>query len=285
MQRAINALIDAARSRFATNEHSSPVAPVSTVAESTESQAATKAHDTPEPLEMSIYKEFILSSPLARASTSAVSDKLATIYGNESVQGAAGACAAKHQRFVEMAGFMSQIHAAIEAVTHDGADLTPAAVVEALRRRSEDIENALADIREDHAVHQAAGLKRMARHKPLRDAVSKLFNQLVMERDHLIREDESAARAASMGLPTRYSTLIRAGLSPAQIEATEPTALAPEILIKRRRARLADIAPQIQKLRAFATSTTFDASAIAGIDPAIDAAISARDCALPTEVA
>ncbi len=263
----------------------SPVAPVSTVAQPTEPQAATKAHDPSESFEMTIYEQAILRSPLALATTPAAADTLDVIYRDDSVQRAAGACAAKLQRLAEMAGFTSQIHFAIEAVAREGTDLSPGAVAEALRRRAEDIEDALSDIREDRAVHQAASLKRMARHEPLLAAARGLLNQLVAERDCLIREDESAARAAAMGLPTRYSILISAGLTPAQIEATEPAALSPEVLIQTRRARLADVVPQIQKLRDFATSTTFDASAIAGIDPAVDAAIVARDGALPVEVA
>lgn len=270
-------VIGAVRSRLATQPSSSPAAaaPIQPQSRPTAHSESTMNSTT------SMYEDFLISSPLAHETSPALVDLIAPIFNNELVQRAAGSCAAKRLLLVELAGFRSEISAAIEAATANSDDLdianvTPAMVAEVLRQREEVLEDAIAACREDRALHDAASRARLARHKPLRDAVSKLLNDLVADRDRLIEAEDAATRAAALGLRTRYSTLISAGLTPAQIEATEPDALAPEVLIHRRRARLAEIEPQISKLQAFGASATFDAALLTDF-PEFAGLIAARD--------
>jgi len=272
----INSLIANANFRAGVEPTSPPALAVASAQPQNRQTASTHPENA-----LSIYKYFLCRSQLIAEKNRPLVDLIDTIFRDESVQRAAGACAAKRLRLTELAGVRSEISAAIEvAIANDEAldivNIRPAMVAEVLRQRAEDIDDAISDRQEDRTLHDAASRARIARHKPLRDAVSKLLNDLVAERDRLIKADEAAARAAAMGLPTRYSTLISAGLSPAQIQATEPNALAPEVLIHRRRARLAEVVPQISKLQAFGASATFDAALLSDF-PEFAGLIAARD--------
>ncbi|MDM0018378.1 hypothetical protein [Variovorax saccharolyticus] len=274
MQLAVTALIDAARSRFAPEAPAGPVAPAAGPVQ----PQPFASLESP----LTTYALFV-RSPLSVATNPVLADLIDVIFRDASVQRAAGACAAKRLRLIELAGFKSEISAAIRCVVANAEDLnmgsiSPAAVVEVLRQRAEDIDDAIEDCREDHAAHQAASRALMARHGPLRAAVGKHLTQLTAERDHLSRENDAAAIAASIGVPgaSRYAVLRSAGLSDEQIAATEPTAVNPEIMADRRRARIAAIAPQIEKLKAFGEAPNFDAAPIIGIDPALDDLIAAR---------
>lgn len=281
MQLAVTALIDAARSRFATK---APISPMAPAAESIQPQRRPTAFA---PLESTLTThELFARSPLSAETNPVIVDLIGTIFRDESVQRAAGACAAKRLRLTELAGFKSEISAAIQiAVANDEdldiANFTPAVVAEVLRQRAEDIDSAIDDCREDHAAHQAASAARMRRHEPLRAAVSKRLSQLVSERDYLVQADDSARRAAAIGISgsSRFAILRSAGLTDEQIAATEPTATNPEVLAECRRIRIAEIGPQIEKLCAFGASPTFDAAPLAGLG--FEDLISARDHATP----
>ena len=118
----------------------------------------------------------------------------------------------------------------------------------------------------------------MMRHEPLRAAARIRLNQLISERTSLLQSDDAARRAASLGLSgaSRYAVLRSAGLDEAAILAAEPTALNPEVIAERRRARIAEITPQIEKLKAFGASGTFDTVLLADFPEFIDL-IAARD--------
>lgn len=233
-------------------------------------------------LENPMKHELFSPSPLAAETHLGAIDAIDIIFRDPSVQHAAGTCAANRSRLMEIAGFKSEISSAIESTVAKDEDLdignvTAAMVAEVLRQRSEEIEAAIDECRADHAAHQAKSRARMLRHEPLRVAVSQRLTNLTAERDHLIAADDAAHRANALGISgaSRYAVLRSAGLSDSQIEATEPTALSPEILTERRRARLAKIGPEISALRAFSASPDFDAGLLAGLG--FDALIMARD--------
>lgn len=244
-----------------------PTNPVPAVAAPVQPQRRMPAIEPSESLEV-IYESFLRKSQLASAASPAVADLIDIIHRDESVQRAAGACASKHQSLIESAGYRSEIHAAIHvAIEQDGRieSITPARVAEVLRRRGEDLDAAIDDQRAEHAEHDAASRNRMARYEPLRSAVRERLTLLISERDRLIREDEAAGRAASMGLPSRYAVLRNAGMSEAQIGVTEPMAISPEILARQRQERIAELNPQISALKAFGASPRFDTALLDGL--------------------
>lgn len=272
----LTTVIQAARDRLSAQADRSVAAPAATAPSQIGSRAAAIAT-----MEIPLTK-FFTPSPLAAETHSGVVDMLDIIFRDPSVQRAAGACAANRSRLMEVAGFKSEISSAIEIAVAKDEDLdignvTAAMVAELLRQRSEEIEAAIDECRADHAAHQAKSRARMLRHKPLRVAVSQRHTNLTAERDHLIAANDAARRADTLGISgaSRYAVLRSAGLSDSQIEATEPTALSPEILTERRRARLAEIAPEISALQAFSASPDFDAGLLAGLG--FDALIMARE--------
>lgn len=268
-------LIRAASGRFAAQPAIGPRVPP-TVA------ATYPRPQPPATMEIPLTHKFFTPSPLAAETHSGVVDMLDIIFRDPSVQHAAGVCAANRSCLLETAGFNSEISAAIEiAIAKDEeldiANITPTIVAEVLRRRAQNIDAAIEECREDLASHEAKSRVRMLRHWPLRHAVGQQLTKLVAERDRLIVEDDAARRVptADMYGSSRYAVLRGAGLSNAQIEATEPSALNPDILTERRRARLAEIAPQIAALQAFSASPDFNAELLAGLG--FEALITARD--------
>lgn len=262
--------------------------PVATVAAPAQPQRRMPAIEPLEPLEV-IYESFLRKSQLASAASPAVADLIDIIHRDESVQRAAGACSAKHQRLVELAGFRSEIHAAIHvAIAQDGCidSITPARIAEVLRQRSEHIDDAIADCQEDRARHDAASRTRMLRHEPLRAACSARLTQMVAERASLLRADDAERRANRLGLTgsSRFSELRKAGLTDSQIAEVLPGASSPETVVAHRNERVAELARQIEKLRSFNASPNFDAAHLAGLDGFEDLIV-ARDGTLPAEVA
>jgi hypothetical protein len=235
----------------------------------------------PEPPDVTIYEKFILRrSPLATAPSATAADVLDTIYRNKAVQRAAGTCAANGQRLLELAGFRAEIANAIHVVLErsDLADLSAAAVAEVLRQRAEGIDDAIDDVRRDHAVHDAESRKLMERHAPLRNAVSARLTALTNERERLVQADDSARRAHRLGLvASRFAELRRAGLNDSQIAEVLPGSASPEVAAAHRQARIIELAGQIERLRAFAASPTFDAAPLAGLG--FDDLIAARRAA------
>lgn len=236
----------------------------------------------PATMETPLTHKFFTPSPLAAETHPAVVDEMDIIYRDPSVQRAAGACAANRSRLMDVAGFKSEIASAIEIAVAQDEDLdisnvTATTVAEVLRQRTEDIDAAIDECRADHAAHQAKSRARMLRHAPLRNAVGHQLTKLAAERDCLIAENDVARRVLTADLygASRYAVLRGAGLSDAQIEATEPSALNPDILTERRRARLAEIAPQISALQAFSASPDFNAELLDGFG--FEALITARD--------
>ncbi|RYH71162.1 MAG: hypothetical protein EON54_00265 [Alcaligenaceae bacterium] len=258
-----------------------PAHPEPIVASTAQPQRRPPATEPLESLNV-IYESILRCSQLASATSLALADLIDIIHRDESVQRAAGTCAAKHQRLIELAGFRSEIHAAIHvAIAQDGCgdigSITPDRIAEVLRQHARDIDAAIDDQRDAHAKHEDASRKRMTRYEPLRSAVRDRLALLISERDRLIREDESAGRASSMGLPSRYAVLRNAGMSEAQIGATEPTAISPEVLTRQRQERIAEINPQVSALKAFGASPNFDTALLDGLG--FDELIVARDAA------
>jgi len=270
------------------NTNTALAVPVDPVADTKYIKSVALTEQTPDPLKTMQHTDHfapILRSPLAAATSVSAADSLDTIYASAAVQSAAGYASAKHQRLMAMRAHLGEIHLAIAAIGGDPASITPEAVIETLRRRADQLDDEIDDWRDDHAAHVAASRARMKRHEPLRKAVSMHLAALTGERDHLLRADESAKRATGMGLPSRYATLRNAGLTEAQIAATEPDAASPEEAAAKRRQRIAEIAPMVKACRAFGQSPGFDAALVAGLSPEINSAILARDGALPTGVA
>jgi hypothetical protein len=106
---------------------------------------------------------------------------------------------------------------------------------------------------------------------PLRKAVNDRLTQLLAEQDRLLHD----ARSHTYRTP-RYTMLANAGLSDTQIATIEPNALAPDVAIERRRARLTEILPIIANLRAFCSSISFDAAFLTGMSE-FDFLVAERD--------
>ncbi|WP_213957123.1 hypothetical protein [Variovorax sp. dw_954] len=271
MQLAVTALIDAARSRFATKASVSPVAPIDANVQPQRRPAAREHLE----IAVSIYENFVRRSPLVEEKNPAIVDQMVALYRNPAIQKAAAAYKLKVERLVDVACYRVAIASAIGFACQKDLGLSSEVISEILSGMAEAIDDEIEAVRADKIAHDLAEKLAMARHQPLRDAVGKLLSQLVAERERLIKDDESAARAAAMGLPTRFSILRNLGMSEAQVAATEPTALSPEALTQRRRARIAEIAPHIEKLRAFSVSPTFDPAPLAGLG--FDELIAARE--------
>ncbi len=239
-----------------------------------------------EPSDVDHYLPFLASrSPLTRTENAPAWATLEAIYRDPTVQRAAGECQRTLQRAVEQAGFQAHIHTIIEGLMRNGTLMTAASVAEGLHRHFEEIEDTFEKVIENRDAHRAAARRAFSKHDGLRVAVGALLNELVAERDQLSRADDAEKRANALGLPTRYRTLINAGMSHDQVLATEPDAASPEMAAAKRRQRLSDLMPMIQACRAFGESPNFDAALVAGLSAEIDAAIVERDGALPTEAA
>ena len=228
-----------------------------------------------------------VSSPLPEDRFASRED-VAIAFLDRNVQSAAAELSGKIDRLRTLCGYRTCLSAGIRAVLTEQPEdgfISVEAVVHRLRQFSEEIEVQMASARDNIAAHDAAALARKMRHEPLRSACSKLHSTLTMELGRHVDADVSAARAAAIGLPTRYSILRNAGVPEPLIAALEPTAMAPEVLAERRRGRIAEIKAAVSRLEAFQSDPMFNAAPIVGLDPAIDSLIAARDGALPAAVA
>lgn len=254
----IAALINGAARRLRSEPPASPVAAFIAL----EQPASRLPATAPPENVMSIYKNFVRSR-LAAESDPSIVDALDVIYRDQGSQRAAGECAAKRQRLVELAGFKAEVSAAIQFAIDrgdDAAKLTPAVVAEVLRQRASDLEDAIEECREDHAAHRAASAARMLKHQSLRAAVSKHLDKSIAERTSLLQAEDAERRANRIGLTgsSRYVELRKAGLTDSQIaEVRSPVQRA-----RNPSPRTATCVSQswAAKLRAFADSLTLPPS-------------------------
>lgn len=203
-------------------------------------------------------------------------DDVAAAYRDPRVQSAAHMLAAKIDDLRFIIGYHSAAAMGIRAVLAEveGRAISTEAVAQRLREFCEQADEHIVFAQEHVAEHAAAARDCLERHRPLRTAVTGRLSELIAERDCLARE--AARRYDLSGSGSRYATLSQAGLSDAQIKATEPGALSPQILADRREARIAEITPIIERLQAFGDSIDFDAVHLVGLHE-FDALVAARD--------
>lgn len=216
-------------------------------------------------------------------------DDIDIAFRDSRVQSAAAELSGKIDRLRSLIGYRSCMSMGVRAVLADQADdgsISADAVAHRLRQFSEQIDEQLVCAREDIAEHEAASRTRMARHQPVRQAVSNALTRLSNEWKHLNTRDDALRRGAKIGLSgeVRYSQLKALGYSDEDIGRLRvPEDFGSQVAAIR--LRMQQIGPQLEALKLFAESVDYDATAIKDIDPDIDAAVAARDGALPAVTA
>jgi hypothetical protein len=221
----------------------------------------TAQHRKKEPV-MVVYQNIIVRSSLAEGKASpCATDCLNSIYRDSGLLSIAILVAAKRQAVIEAAGALAEVHRAIRATGVDVA--TAARVAETLREEANKLDLELAALRADEAAHHEASRAALARHTPLRLAVSARVTALVAERDRIVINLDAMRRAPGHG--GRFAELRRAGLTDEQITAIEPSAANPEGLAQSRRERIEEINKLVARLGEFSASPTFEAAHLTGL--------------------
>lgn len=285
MHIAIATVIDAARGRFATKAPAGPMAPA---AEPAQPQRRTTASAPPleNPLIPSTYAHFV-RSPLVGETSPTTADLMVAVHRSAIVQRSAAEYKLTLERLMDVASYRAVIARAIGFAREKDLGLSPEVIAEIIDGMSASLDEEIGAAVANKANHDLAEKSAMARHSPLKAVVSKRLNEFVTERASLLQADDAERRANQMGLTgsSRYGELRKVGLSDSEIAQILPGASTPETVVADRNERVAELGRQIENLLSFSNSATFDASPIVGIDPAIDAAILARDGALPVEAA
>lgn len=194
---------------------------------------------------------FFFPSPIASAFnlSSAEVDRLCVIYADHDVQRAAGELRYKLDRLADFAMFRSLIAQAI-----DTADRTGVAPIEALRRLSDEADDAMEGAHADHRAHDSAVKARNDRMRPVAMAVSEMSVKANVEREALRRhvtaaESEHVHKGVDAG---RFQHLKAAGLSRDQIAGLgQPDPAVAQDKLDMLRARLAEVENVIAKCSAY----------------------------------
>lgn len=273
----VTALVDAARSRFGTKAPSNPMAPA---AESVQTQRRPTAFASLEnPLILSTYAHFV-RSPLVGETSPTTADMMVALHRNSTVQRAAAVYKLTLERLIDVASYRAAIARAICFAREKDLSLSPEVIAEIIDGMSASLAEEIEAVVADKADHDLAEKSAMARHVPLKTVVGKRLDEFVTERASLLQADDAERRANRIGLTgsSRFAELRKAGLTDSQIAEVLPGAASPETVVAHRNERIAELSRQIEKLRAFGASTTFDAAPLAGLG--FEDLISARNHAM-----
>ena len=227
---------------------------------------------------------FFTKSQLPGAAFSnSISDAIDVIFGNADVQRAASQARMKLIRLTDFASFRSEIAAAINAAVGpetNVANLSPEAVVAALTRRADELDEAFEAAREDHAAHDRAHARRMERMQPLITAVGDFSVRAVTERDSLLMHIAGSSR--DVGGPgglakQRFDALVAGGMSLAQINELGYPLDDRAKKAEEMRARLAIVMGILAQCKSFADDPYRGVQHLAGLG--LDAEIAAHEAA------
>lgn len=171
------------------------------------------------------------------------------------VQRAAAEALAKLTSLNEVIGLRSEIARGIDAAMgadHDISKISPAVVVQAIKRRTAEIEDATAAAKADKLTHNAVNKARRDRLAALNAAVNKVSTNLTAERADLIRRIDSYKVTDADANEKRLRQLREAGLSLAQINSLNgPLAADRETITQAARERIVEIDALLPKCKEF----------------------------------
>lgn len=198
-------------------------------------------------------------SQLCRAefTDGALVDAVDIAFCDGDVQRAAAEALAKLTALNDVIGLRSEIARGIDAAmgaARDISQVAPEAVVHAIKRRTAEVEDALAAAKADKLTHNAVNKARRNRLAALNNAVNKASANLSAERDHLLRQIDSFkwSGGAADANEKRVRQLREIGLSVAEINSLNiPLSEDREATEKAARERITAIDTLLPKCKAF----------------------------------
>lgn len=248
------------------------VHPLAATAQCTTSPIAPNRLPKPPIRKHFIMKTFV-RSPLAVSALTAVEvDAIDTVYGDALVQRVAGQLQLRRAHLLEIAGYRSAIAEAI-AAAGEPVSVTPDQVAATLNRLADEVDEEIAAVGEDHALHDAHHKARLERTAPLKREVSARLTALIAEQAHCLIRIDAARRASTMGGGAgtmRHASLVAAGLTTEQINSLGPAAQSPADQEDAMKTRMAAIAAEMAPLRDFgATGDVAHLNGVVGLDSLI----------------
>lgn len=185
----------------------------------------------------------------------ALVDAVDIAFCDGAVQRAAAEALAKLTSLHEVIGLRSEIARGIDAAMgadHDTSKISPAVVVQAIKRRTAEIEDAMAAAKADKLTHNSVNTARRDRLAALNSAVNKAFANLTAERDGLIRQVDSYKHTDTNAEERRLRQLREAGLSMVEINSLGgPRAADREAITQAARKRIVEIDTLLPKCKEF----------------------------------